>query len=598
VALVTALLLGCCALLAPSRARLVGLLLLSPLPLLGLLRPRWRLGEVLSVPPSASLWLWAVLAWSLWKVRLGWVLPWAPMLLGLGVAAWAWFRPQRWEVSVSWSDATVIVSMAAIAFWIVPVFIHNGLEEGRYLAHSWFGRDTFYFFALAQEALDRQAWPAENPFLAGVANWYPALLHVGWGALAGQSGQVVAIAMSWAAPVLLITAPGILVALGQRAGWPGSVPISVTTLLGVAGPFLLRPDLFTYPQTTCFAFAWLWLGIWLWNDRQGSVKGRLAGFAVLTGLVLAHTVAGSVAVIFLGGKALEGLWVRDLRREGAWVAAGALAVAFVFVKINGLPFPGPSGPLSLRAYSEFESYLRPWLVPLGGLALVLLGNRRRPLSWVIPLGAVGLGLAYSVYGSTQLDPNSRWFVYFNAERLLHLALLVAIPLAAAGRLWGLVGVAVVVVSAVVHPTDLARSWKTLITTPTETLGSTELKLFERIRAETPVDARFISFARGYALPAFTGRSQTPNEKNIWGLNTLPNEEFRARLNDARRFWSYPPAQRLAVLDRWGYGYILLDAPVDPPNLETWLADQFPAGGVRVAFSSGRWLVLACVTGRP
>ena len=308
--------------------------------------------------------------------------------------------------------------------------------------------------------------------------------------------------------------------------------------------------------------------------------------------MLAHTVTGSLAVIFLGGKALERLWVRDLRREGAWVAAGALAVAFLFIMINRLPFSGPKGPLSLQAFSRFEGLLRPWLVPLGGLALVLLGNRRRPLSWTVPLGAVGLGLAYYVYGSAQLDPNSRGFACFNAERFLHLALLVAIPLATAGRLWGLAGVTVTVVSAVLYPTSLAPNWKTLLTESLAVLGPTELKLFDRIRSDTPLDARFLSFAGGYALPAFTGRSQSPSESNIWGLHTLPDEEFRARLRDARRFWSSSPAEKLAVLDRWGYRYLLIEAPENSRRLEASLQSQLPAGELRVAFSEGRWVVLA------
>jgi hypothetical protein len=597
---VLAVTLSICALLPLGAARLLGLLLLSGLPPLLLVRRRLRVSDLIVVPSWASLWLWAVLAWSLWKLGLGAILAWTPALVAAALTAVAHRKKLVVEIEAGFEDAVVVGVAALAATWIVPVFTHNGMDGDRYLAHSWFGRDSFYFFALAQEALERHAWPAENPFLAGVDNWYPALLHLACGALSGQSGRSVPVAMIWMSPVLLATAPALLVSLGLRVAKSvnttkvGLALSSLAAVLGVAGPFLLRPDLFIYPQTQCFAFGWLWLGLWLWNEAKDERLAQVASFVVLVSVTLAHSVTGSVAVIFLGTQALSLLLDQVRRREGAWLGAAALLVALLYKRVNALPFGGARRPFSLDELRGFESFLHPWWVPLAGLALVLLGNWRRFVSLLLPLGALTLGLAYYVYGSTLLDSSDRWFVYFNAERFLHLALLVAVPLAASGRLWGFAGVALAVASAIIHPTDLARSSKNLIEEAPLVLDASALKLFERIRAETPTDARVLSSVGGYALPAFTGRAQSPNESNLWALNTLPPNEFFSRLRDAETFWGVPPQQRLNILDHWGYGYMLINLnneASDRDRLEGWISKQFPSGGVTLAFSEGSWILL-------
>lgn len=540
-------LLALAAALPPGQVRLLLLGTLSGAPVLLALRPRWGT-DLLLAPTLASLFLWAPLALVLWKVHLFALGPWllAVMALGLG------FRARRarseMELSLSWADGAGLLALILVSIPIVAVFTHNGMEGGRYLARSWFGRDGAYLFALAQEAVERGAWPAENPLAAGLANYYPAMVHVGLGALSIEGGAPAAVDLIWLSPFYLACAPALWVYAAARSGtgWRAAL----AALLGGAGPFLLRPDLFIFPQAQPYAFGGLALLLWLGLDLSTALA-QVAALVVAAEVILAHSVSGTVAVVLVGGQALQWLVDRSTRRLGAAAVAATLGLGLLFLRLSALPHPGARGPLSAQAFSGIEAFVAPWEWPLAAVATVLLMNLRRPAQIASTVGIVGLGLAYYAFGGTQLDPSDRWFVLFNAERFFHLALLVALPLVASRPNWVvLVAVGVVTASAILRPTGLALGSRNLLVEAPQVAEATDLTLFERIRRETPPEARLMTNWGGFLVPALTGRAQQPVEgrETTGAQGTVTPQDFAARFGDAQQFFRRPTQDWPAALD--------------------------------------------------
>ncbi len=139
-----------------------------------LVQRRWGASELLMVPLTTSALLWAILGMTLGRPPLRAFAPWVPALIAAGLAMVVSRQGRRIEIGLSMLDAAPLLAACLAAIPIGAVFAHNGLEGDRYVAHSWFHLDGFYFFALAQESVERGGWPGENPFLAGVANYYPS----------------------------------------------------------------------------------------------------------------------------------------------------------------------------------------------------------------------------------------------------------------------------------------------------------------------------------------------------------------------------------------------------------------------------------------
>ncbi len=582
-----AALLGFCALLPPGPARLLLLSCLSATPLLLALRREWG-ADLLLASPLASLFLWAPLGFALWKVHLFWFAPGLLAALALGLALRARRHGKLLELRLSTRDLVALIAFVLLLLPIGAVFTHNGMEGGRYLAHSWFGRDTFYLFGLAQEAAERQSWPAENPFAAGLHNYYPSLIHVALGALSTQGGSAAAIDLVWISPLYLACGPALWVLAAAergRASW--------LVLVGAAGPFLLRPDLFIYPHTQAYSFCGLALILWL-TRSDATPAAKVVAWIVGVEVVLAHSVVGALAVVLLGGQAFERLVDRATRREGVLGTVGVVALGLLFLRGGALPYPGAKGPLTLHAFSGIGAFISPWQWPLAAALIVLLANARQPLKWLPTLASIGLGLAYYAYGGVQLDPSDHWFVLFNAERFFHLALLIALPLVAL-RPTGVVGAAVlsVMASALIHPTDLAKGSRALLEEAPLIVEAPDLLLFQRIRAETPPEARFITNWGGWLLPAFTGRAEQPVEgrETSGAQSTVLPQEYAQRYADGQSLLRRPPHEWPAAMDRFGYTHVLLRGGAPSGDAQGWVASAFPPGTMKLDFAEGRGLVL-------
>ncbi len=391
----------------------------------------------------------------------------------------------------------------------------------------------------------------------------------------------------------------------ESRSFAAAAMLSGVALAGVAGAVGLRPDLFIYPHTQAFAFGWLGLMLWLAAAEPLHPARVIAAGVVAFGLVLAHTVTGAAALVFTAGTAFRLLLTPTSRRQGLFVAAGSLALALMFWRMNALPYSGPRAAFALSSLATIGPDLEPWLRPMVGLALTLAACWRQPAQGLPALATAGLGAAYYLHGSMLVDEGERTFVLFNAPRFLDLGLLLGLlPALRGDRRIGLAGALLVAISAAWHPTGLAKAAKGLIDGSPVVVDASKLALFERVRSTLPVEARILWPTPGsvpdYALPAFTGRAQSPIQANLWGLNTLSAREFDGRLRDVLDFPSLPPADWPEVLDRWGYSHILARVTV-PPGIESasasrWLEAQLPQGKLVVEMAAGNLFLLARRTG--
>jgi hypothetical protein len=239
--------------LGPARVLLfTGLSGFAPL---ACVRRRWHWLELLVTPPAASLLLFAFAGAGLGprSALVGFV----PALLCLSLALWARRADRRITLVLGWPDAAAALALAIWIWPVVSVFRRNGLHLAGYLARNWFGRDSFYLFSIAEEAVQRNGWPVENPFLAGVGNYYPSLLHVGLGTLAAQSTAPTPVGILWPVPLLLVASPVLCLLAALRDSGRASLLRGIVVLVGLGGAVGLRPDLFVYPHTQALAMGWL-----------------------------------------------------------------------------------------------------------------------------------------------------------------------------------------------------------------------------------------------------------------------------------------------------------------------------------------------------
>ena len=583
-------------LLPASTAKLLLLATLSGIAPLLALRRRWSFAELLVAGPSASLATWSLLTALLWKVGIsGFALGLVPAVIALALLLWDRRRRRVLELSAQPTDFAALAVMLLALVPVAAVFTANGPTGEGYTARGWFARDTYYLFALAQMAVERSTMPPENPFLAGIANHYPALLHVGLGGLSSQSGAPVAISMLKFLPLLLVSVPGLLVTAAVRAAnVPNTAAAAVLAASAACVPALLRLDLFVYPQTQILGFGLLLLAVLLWGEGRPTNGEAVAVVVLCAVLVFGHTISAAAAILFLSSNSTVELWRKDLRRRGAVLAVTTLVLAVLFVRQSALPFAGTlrAGVPAEEVFHALSAYVVPWLPIILGVALIAALSWRRGPPALVGLGLLILGALYQLYAAFPTDPFERWFASFNAERFLIIGVLCAVPtLLAMPRRLALIALGLLLAGAVLYrPGDHLTGTLGLIREPGESLETRDLNFYERVRRETPPDARFFTGIGGYAFPAFTGRSQPPVENNIWGLNTVDPKDFEARLAEHQTLFTRTPDQRTALLQSRGYTHLLIRSGLTGETAQRWADAEFRPGTSRVVISDGRYLV--------
>lgn len=561
-------------------------------------RRRWRLLEFPAVGVALSLPLWAIAAPILYKIDPFWSTWWTP-ILAFVLTVYEWPRKRRIYFRATKFDAAAAALMIVMAIPIALVFFANGLRtidgEIVYLARDWFRDDSFYFFALTQAAIEGGGLPDHNPFLAGTPNCYPSLIHGAFGQLTIQGGGPAAVAVHRLSVMYLLANIGLLVlAPVRRAGVKAHGWRALAVFVGALSVALLRPDLFVYPNTNAFAWSFVLLIFWFLGPKPSRtpMSSLLFALALSAALAFSHAMTFMAALVLLACDSTSCLLSRSARKRGLSLVFCLVALAMIFGFVNSTPYPNE---LSLRPASlDWATVLlfdgSHWAIPLMAICAVAVGCRRRTALALPGMALAILSGLYFVFGLFQAAPSDQWFIQFNAGRFVHFGLLAALPgcLMFRRKISLAIGAALLL-GAVASPTFFARRTPRLVQSDPLVLSSDTMDAFERIRLETPPDARFITNRDDYALAAFTGRGQPPcNEDNVWGRNAMTEADFDAFREDVARFWreASSPEQRLAIMRRYGLTHALV-----MNSLEEHAKGLFPPGSIKTVVDEVDLVVL-------
>lgn len=581
------------ALLPASIGKALLLLLLGGIAPLIVLRRDWTLVSLACAAPVAALPLWSLATFIAFAVGGRGALAFWPAAVALVLALVARRRNQRLALHLDARDgwALGIALLASIPVGIV--FAANGGQpDGSYVAHAWWGRDSFYFFSLVQMALARGAYPLENPFVASAPNLYLSAAHLGFAGLCEQSGAIAARSVPRLGLALLFASFGLVfLALSKHASAPAGqrrlVVPAVATLLWLG----FRPDLFLCPQTQGTVFGAFALVLLLHGeDNRPGERALVAGLCLY--LAFAHAVTAAVVTVYLAASAVHALG-RGKRARFRWQAALALLLALLYLVLNRPPYPSARGGFAWANLGAGAVHFVPWILPSLSVAAVAVFAWRRRLPWLLPVGALGLGLAYYGFGMTLADPGHRWFVTFNAERFPHYALLVAFAsLPLLSRTAGLVSLTVALLGLVLHPPALVAASTQLVTDKPLRVSARVLGVLDEVRTRTPPEARVLVLARSYSLAAFTGRAQAPIESfEMWAMNALPAGEVARRQQEWATFAAVAPAERERVLAVRGYTHLVLQVP-DGAEPVAFVQALLPSRQPRLVAAAGDVALLA------
>jgi hypothetical protein len=576
------------------------------------LRRVWSPIELLGVSVALMQVFWGCCFWAVARLGVPDNIRWVAVAAAfIGVLRRATQRAPRWRVGTL--DVWALVLMAIGAAMVFAVQSANGIADttgGRvYRAASWYSRDAFYAFSLAEMARARLKWPNENPFFAGVPNYYPALAHLGLAGIAQIAHQRVAIVAGSVLPMVHLATLALLPFAVARATTVSWTPAAAS----VAGPaaiwfVLQRPDLFVFPQTNSLVAPLLILLIWLLGPRPGLIGTTRWAMIIglLAALVLAHTVTAAIGGLLVGWAVLIHL-VRTPARPRPWVLAMlSVGIGIRYVQWNSMPCRSLAATgIDWRQLSEIVGpHRQPWWIPTI-LTLLLAGTGilgRRTFPAVGALSVSALGIAYICYGVTRSAAFDRWFVLVNAERFAHAAMLLALPSALLLAGWRrLLLFMVLFANLVAFPPACTRNLISLIKADPECISDAQRDAFEFIVQKTRPNARFVVMPPSYAVAAFTGRAQLTLERlNVWAQNSISPSDFEARV--ASRLRIFDPKQsamtRLHELVKNGMTHVALNGlPPDRRILNQWLTGWLPPGTAEVVFWDDRGVAILALTNR-
>jgi hypothetical protein len=509
-------------------------------------------------------------------------------------------QSRRVAIRVGNFDVAVLALWIAIRAFQAAVFSRNGFfpdgaGEEVFVTRGWFARDTLYFYALVEQAMQAGGWPEWNPFFGGFEIAYPRLVHVGLAGLLTASGERIATAASGLMGVVLLP----IVSLGLSVAKSAVRRSRRNILWPMAAGFLfyalaLRFDLVLYPHTQYFV-----LGVFLLFSRVMVVVGMRPfrrdwtwislGWALALFLILAHQVSGSAAlfawVLMAGVLGRARRW--PLLGWGVWVAASAALVVVLF--------SGGRDPHLRPHTAGFDWYiLGVWIRSLRGWVPALLLTvwtglvlrRMRPQVWS-SAGLLVVALCVLVWGVLQEYVHSRIILVFNAERYLYHGFLLVFPAVAIlfseywNRCAGRRGMHVILVVLMLLPFFQlpALTYKSgqLLSEEPHVVSSDALRAYGWVAENTDVGDVFLqtpardpSGAERFdrSLPAITGRTlYIADVYNIWGYANIPAYEHRARVEFVRRVSEgrYRPEALARDCIARGIDYILIrtDGPPNP-----------------------------------
>ncbi|MCK4547829.1 MAG: hypothetical protein KAW17_10355 [Candidatus Eisenbacteria sp.] len=605
----------------PGHIQLHLLLFFSGAGLATVLLGSGNLSEWVGLSTAASLVLFSVWTGLLWALNLPAVTVLWGAVLGTNIllVVLLSIRSRSLTLKVGYFD------IAALTLWIViramqlAVFSRNGVDPGMgngeaFVARGWFARDTFYFYALVEQAVQGQGWPVWNPFFGGFEVAYPGLMHMGLAGLLVLSGERIAAASSGLMGVVLVPVVtlglGLLKSAGRRARQGILWPIAAAFLLYALA---LRLDTVLYPQTQYFV-----LGIFLLFLRvmmtvgsgplRGNSKSMAVGWALGLFLVLAHQVSGSAALF---------VWVfvaAALGRARRWVWWGWCVWAAAGLVLGLALMSGGRDPHLEWSWSGFDAYiLYAWIGSLKGwlpalfFALwtgIVLGRMRLHL-WAAA-GLLVVTICVMVWGVLQEYGQSRIVLVFNAERYLYHGFLLVFPAVAVlfcgywQRCCRQPRMRTVLVILMVLPffqlPALTYKSRGLLTDEPVVVTGDMLRAYDWICSNTdigdvilrqPVPGSLDRERFDRSLPAFTGRSlYVADIYNIWGYANIPAYEHGSRVAFVRDVSGgrYGPEALSRACSARGIDYWITHGPrgnSDPVLENRWFDVVYNVGSVSI-----------------
>ncbi|MCX7963128.1 MAG: hypothetical protein N2644_01410 [Candidatus Sumerlaea chitinivorans] len=578
------------ALLPPSIPRCGLALFISGLSAAPLFRRSYRLTELIGVSLAVSLVGWSLLSVGLLPLRMGAWLPWWPVglaALGYGLTAKS---PKRLSITVDWVETAAWMTALLALVPISAVYGVNGPRQNPegpvWYLRKWIQQDGLYFIALVQEAIERLAYPDENPFAAGLRNYYPSLLHCGFAGLVLTSGKNAPTALWQLWPWVYVGHILLLVHTLARSmrllrKWTG-LAASVAVCVFIA----LRLDYFVYPHTQGMVFGLLFFVLWLVNQRLWLLRWVVRVTVALFPLLLAwmHTVSTTAVWAAFVGFGAEKLLKKQWRQAFGFLGFAAI-VGILALGVGKAPYRSEAGwTFDLRSYQFFMGYVLPhlplYLVGLGALALGQAPWRWRIASAVLCL----LGVVYTVAGFNRPEVFARFYAIFNAQRFPYLSFLFFVPALSRNTRVIKFGLPALVAAAILNPNPYTLQCESLVFGKALVIPPEQLEAFEYIRQHTPPRARFITNLEHWGLTAFTGRPQFVHGLVMaFGFNSLPEPQIQKLLQVNEAFFTtYDAKARAALLEKVGIRYVLVRGTWESDGeLANWIPQFLPSGQSRI-----------------
>ncbi len=524
------------------------------------LRKRWSACEWIGVSAAVAPVFWVAAAALSFRAPALPLVAWFPSVTALVLCLSAGIRGSRVRFTSGDQDRAAIVFTLLLAVPVTMVALSNGpfVSQGGspgYEARSWFSSDSFYLFALAQSALERQAYPPENPFFPGTPNRYPSWIHCGLAAVASLGSGVCAVDCWRFFPFFALAGAPLWVFAGVRRSGRNRLPGTARVAAACAFCALVaRPDFLIAIHSQAMALPVLLLLLWVLGPPRGPFSARRhipASFLALV-LVLSHSVTAAVALAVLGTEVLRLSWPGKPR--GGRIAATAtwciLVVTFVALNRGGVGMT-ETDRWSERLATNLFRYHGPWLVPLAVIAVALGGPWSPRGKWhATAVATIALlGLLYTMHGSRLADPVESWFVLFNSRRFWFFCLIVAVPgILVLPRRIAWVTLILLTGSLALFPDAGRRDCVGLVFAEPRIAGAPVQRILEAVRNRTPAGAH-IHTNLGSWVAAFTGRSALVTDPiNLWANGTVLSRDFDARIASHNALFNSPvPEEQISSL---------------------------------------------------
>lgn len=609
IALASTLLLFFAAIIPPSSLRLWIFLCFTGIAPSLMLRRNWRISDAPAVAFATSLLIWSSAAYVCYAFTIPKALIWIPVGLSTIGSLYCLRKSAPTRIRVQRTD---LIALCAAIILSVPAWVVLGANGFRvsssgameFLAHHWVKLDTFYFFGLAQMAVERNKLPLECPNVAGIPNLYPPFLHVGFSAFSHISSRL---AIESGLKVAIVAIPLTLLLI-WHALFRFTRPVSnlwqeVTISAGLAAVVFIRPDLFAHFQSQVVAYVPGFLCLWL----LAQIRSRKFFYACAIGTffltLLSHTITSLVVLVVFAAQLLVSFYDRRWHLRPAIMATSVFLLAVSYKKANDIPNP-PEAAFHLRwsyeVLQQFRLSLLPWLIPVTAtlvlaVHMLIFNTTSTRKVRVVAAAAVLLifaGILVAANTLTYKDDFAQFFALFNLPRLWFFSMFLVIPVIAVKKVQtGLPALALLILPTFFWPSDVTRQFPQLITGPEIRFDADYLRVLARIRKETSPYAVFVSNVPHIALPAFTGRPEVAKlRQNYVAFGMISQADYQKLAAEYQTFLS----AKTSVQDTREYirksriNYVLVDREAGP-----MLSPRLKAAGAFEEFSIGKYTLLRC-----